>query len=600
MKQYKLHYWKKICKVMPTDLNRTLVSVLISKLGGNVDHKMISILLELIDNALDAHASNISIKLVKGKNTFLDILDNGTGIKDINNIFLANIGKKGQIGCKNQGFLDSLVYLSKLTGNLDILTCHDKIITGMRVKFNEMNNEYERQKKLEVEGIDYRLLQDKLSYNIFDSDDTLKLLDPSEETKSFIKNGGTFIRIPIHPSFDLSEIEDIKINYFQYHYSKVFTLNYLENTIELTNEISVLEPTLHKPLTIECETYKHANNEIKYRLSNNYSEDKIYYKKTSKSGKVCKIDKDLFKSDLNNYKSGKLFKIDVSLISSNVVQKQTEIFRLQKEELRGVFIFYKNKTLGPFKYPGRGISNRNLLDIRLVLTIFDEDVLNEIIMTNKSHTNLDRLDNVIKYYFKNSIIFKKLNYDSPIGKVFSNDKKYSFLNENAHCVDLAEYINCPEEYIQKNIVPQMTIENKKRYMMFLNPEEPINYYYWKCAAYIGIFDCNTDKGISIKDSSINVHYGITNQDPNKRDSGGDLGIKNGWRRIHYAQLNNEGSKKDKEKRKVEYAIYEELKKIEATHSITFKTKEHFSVKLNKFKEVLDIMRVTISKYEEWF
>ena len=99
---------------------------------------------------------------------------------------------------------------------------------------------------------------------------------------------------------------------------------------------------------------------------------------------------------------------------------------------------------------------------------------------------------------------------------------------------------------------------------------------------------------------VSLHFGITSQDPNKRDSGGSLGAKNGWRKIYYASLNEEGSKKDKGKRKVEWTVYDELKKIERSHDISFDTDEYIKVHISKFQEVLNLIRNTISQFEEWF
>ena len=111
-----------------SNLTRKLSQVLLSKLGGNVDHTIRTVLLELIDNSRDNKAGLININLISEdginnhKKYYLVIYDNGTGMSNIDNIFLANEGKVNKKGCKNQGFLDSLAYLSDVSGELDILT----------------------------------------------------------------------------------------------------------------------------------------------------------------------------------------------------------------------------------------------------------------------------------------------------------------------------------------------------------------------------------------------------------------------------------------------------------------------------------------------
>ena len=158
-----------------SDKSRTLASVLFSKLGGNVDHSLETILLETIDNSLDASATKVSIKINDNNKDkqYLEILDNGEGIKNIDNVLLASKGKKGMIGCKNQGLADTVVHLSQLTGTLDILTNHKKVITGLQVKFDKMKEEYERQKNGNEEDFDYIALQGQLVYNKFDESDCI-------------------------------------------------------------------------------------------------------------------------------------------------------------------------------------------------------------------------------------------------------------------------------------------------------------------------------------------------------------------------------------------------------------------------------------------
>ena len=287
-----------------SDKSRTLASVLFSKLGGNVDHSLETILLETIDNALDASATKVSIKINDSNKDkqYLEILDNGEGIKNIDNVLLANNGKLGKIGCKNQGLADTVVHLSQLTGMLDILTNHKNIIKGLRVKFDRMQNEYQRQIKENAEDIDYIALQSKLNYSEFDESECITLFEPTEETLTFIQKGGTLIRIPIHPELDISSMRSIKTGFFQYQYNRLFTLDYLDNTtIEINDKISILEEDKHVPLEFSGELFTHSNGEKRYKISNNYSSVEEYIKRSSKAGNSSIIEKETFEKGITEF-----------------------------------------------------------------------------------------------------------------------------------------------------------------------------------------------------------------------------------------------------------------------------------------------------------
>ena len=80
-----------------TTHTRPVAQILISKLGGNVDHDIISCICELFDNSLDANASKIKIftENVNGE-FYLQFCDNGNGIKNLRNLFCASEGKKNK------------------------------------------------------------------------------------------------------------------------------------------------------------------------------------------------------------------------------------------------------------------------------------------------------------------------------------------------------------------------------------------------------------------------------------------------------------------------------------------------------------------------
>mgnify|MGYP001431879233 CR=1 FL=1 len=86
--------------------NRLLAQIFLSKIGGNVDHNVVTTLMELFDNAIDANCTKINYKIIEEKDKhFLTLYDNGEGIKDLPNLLNATKGKKNKIGKKNQGFI---------------------------------------------------------------------------------------------------------------------------------------------------------------------------------------------------------------------------------------------------------------------------------------------------------------------------------------------------------------------------------------------------------------------------------------------------------------------------------------------------------------
>ena len=63
-----------------SNLKRNLSQILLSKIGGNVDHITETVLCELIDNSTDNKATSICIYKVidDDKKPYLVIFDNGT------------------------------------------------------------------------------------------------------------------------------------------------------------------------------------------------------------------------------------------------------------------------------------------------------------------------------------------------------------------------------------------------------------------------------------------------------------------------------------------------------------------------------------------
>ena len=84
----------------------------------------------------------------------------------------------------------------------------------------------------------------------------------------------------------------------------------------------------------------------------------------------------------------------------------------------------------------------------------------------------------------------------------------------------------------------------------------LNYQSWKLSAYFGVLECDRFKGIAAPKDIFTCHFGITNDDPNHRDSGSGLGTK--WRRMITMNMNDIASKTNNGKREIEWIINREL------------------------------------------
>ena len=221
------------------ELNRKLASILLYKLGGNVDHNIYTVKQELIDNCLDALANIISIYIdEKEEKKYLVIEDNGIGIKHIENIFMGDEAKKDKKGCKNQGFLDTIAFLSHYKGEVDILTKYEESYSRINVDFSDMRKEFDRQStNRDIDSIDYSLCQKKLEqgYTKFNNRHTLEYLQSHPKIFDKIKNGGTIIYIQLHKDFDVQNIKNINIQNFQYLYKENFNLNFMGKEIIINN-----------------------------------------------------------------------------------------------------------------------------------------------------------------------------------------------------------------------------------------------------------------------------------------------------------------------------------------------------------------------------
>ena len=623
-------------------LQRQLSQILLSKLGGNVDHTLRTVLCELIDNCLDNEADNIYINTYIDKtNNYLVIYDNGTGLENIDNIFLANNGKVNKKGCKNQGFLDSLAYLSNIKGELNIYTNYSDKFSRICIDFDAMHKEFQKQQKKST--IDYNKCQELLisNYTKFNDRHTRELLANNEILEK-IKNGGTYITIPLHKDVELVDIKSINSKYFQYSYNQEFTLNFMGEHIDINNYDDICLSKDFKP-TI-CHMYRaiHINSNELYKFSNNLNIHK-YFKKTSK---LISITKEEYEELLPNYKNNEhIASLKFSLISSTHAEEQMNIFNETSIEcMRQLFISYQMKTLGPFKFPkdNKGLGPRNLLDVRIILDIHDDTLIKDIIMTNKSHTNMDGLNKSIIKFIEFCKTDFGIDYKSDIGKEFKKlkDEKPSiprpgilnmtnYLKNELEKVELkkkqeeaeAQRKKLESEAQRKKLEAEALknksgddeienqsgddeienqsgddeIENQSGEDTLKKKLLEANYKPWKFAVYFGILECDRHKGINAKDNYYRCHYGITKDDPKHRDTGGSLGPK--WRRLFYTNVNEDGITPDSGKYKIEWELYQAMTDIEEDNGLIWETQEYFKCPINKFNIIYKQIRQTIDKYE---
>ena len=238
---------------MNNNLTRPLAQILISKYGGNVGHNINSIISEMIDNSLDAKSKNIEINIKEEDHSkYLTFYDDGTGVSDLYNLLLASQGKINKLGCKNQGFLDTLVYLSGLKGTHNIYTKYNNKLSGIKITLNNLYEEYNKQRgeehysdeREENPYIDFSKCQNILVNDISPQDDdisTMVIKGKFPELLDKFENSGTYIQIEIQDESIINCIKELNTDYFQYVYDYYFiNLSYLNNPISITPAKNIL------------------------------------------------------------------------------------------------------------------------------------------------------------------------------------------------------------------------------------------------------------------------------------------------------------------------------------------------------------------------
>ena len=597
---------------------RGLAQVLISKLGGNVDHDIISSLCEYIDNSLDANSKKIFIKTFKINNKFyFCIFDNGLGVKNLKNMLCAQEGKIDQLGCKNQGFLDALVYFCNLRGNHEIFTKYKDKYSKVEIKFDDFYNNYKTQLNSN-ENIDFNKLQQILEDNIdyLKHDNTERLI--GEEEKNFIQENGTVIKIEINESI-FNEINLIDPSVFQLRYSSFNDVNLVLNNkeINIIPEKNICLTDKYQPAIFSMWCSKHTNNNEIYKMTNNFERDEQFFKKTKI---FSNINKNNYEKLLETYNEEILFsEIHYTCITEKEAIEQQRILGEESiENLRCIFIEFKGKLLGPFKFPKdvKGFASRNMINGRILLKIHNENILKDIIMSNKSKTNIDNISKCIIKFINYAKLDINITYLDNINRANPNisDLKEYFRKKHSPSPPQSPPPQSPPPQSpppqspppqSPTLTPSLSLKKKKKkntsHKSSVTPSPPlpaIQSIKWKCSVYFGVSKCDRYKGIILNnDGMIECHFGITEDDPKHRDAGNGLGPT--WRRFITVNLDETGSKTSEGKRMIEWKIEESINKLNLGDKIEWQRQSHeyFNCKPEVFQTIYKTVRETMFKYE---
>lgn len=591
---------------MPNDLTRSLAQVLISKYGGNVDHNIYSILLEIIDNSIDASSKTITINTIEKKDVkYLTICDDGNGVNNLNNLLIASHGKKDKIGCKNQGFLDYLMFLSDMKGTHRIFTNCNGIVSGMKIKLDKLYKEYQKQSSSDIRNINFdkcqSILMDDITFT--DDEDSREKLQNNSQMLTLLENNGTYIEIQIGKE-DIN-LDLVDINYFQYMYTNYsFELNFIGNKISINTLDNLCITKKYKPAYFYLDKKRHTNGNEIFKFYNSFNKECLYYKKTKI---INLIDLNTYTDLEKSYKNKKkIVQTTLTLISEEDSKIQQKEFNTDIGALRKFWIETNGKLLGLPSFPKktRGIDARNLKNIRLVFKINDFDLIKNVTMSNKSKTNINNIDNIIIRYidylkpYLSNFTYKnnEINDDNGI----LNMEKY-FKDKNLVSVKIStpNQISTkliPFEPIRSN--PIRNVQSKPRQHKSKSPEPKLsksseNIYSWPITCYFGIFDCK-EEGISLNDNEyINCKFGFTKVDPKNRDS--NYGPS--WRKLNTIFVDEKGCRKSEGKILIEWEIKSALESIEVDIKWKDTGYEYFSCKLKDFGKVNNKIREVMNIYQ---
>ena len=558
---------------MNIGVQRYLAQILISKDGGNVDHNDKSVLIELFDNSIDSKCNKIICKIIKENGTqYLIVYDNGNGIQNLNNLLDAKKGKTNKIGKKNQGFLDSLVYLSKLDGVHYIYTNNNGILGRLKINLKKLRQEYDTQIKLN-DDIDYSRCQDKLDTVINDNQDTREFLKNNKTISNLLKNSGTYIKIELGRDINFPNIE-----YFQYMYTsydfKLFLKDEKTNICVDINKKKNICLT-DKYVKFYMKIYKHIKGNKLFIIRNSVNKDQIYYKKTKQNINELSIETySKLKDQYEEIYKGNDIEVKFNLISNADAQKQCNIFGCSIEDLRNIWIETNGKLLGfPISPKITGWYPRNLKDIRLVIKVNNLDIITNITMMNKSKTNLN-------------------NGDGSIIKLIKYIKDYLNLYKHFSYKTSKEHIGYGIKNIEKYILNLKTeVEPPLPSPPLPSPLLPSLYCAWNSSAYFGILECEKNNGILLQNNYIRCKFGFTDDDPKNRD----ITLKSKWRRIISVFINDKAREQNEGKITLEWKIKQAL--MDSKLNIIWDSNEYFRCNRIDFTKIYKIVRTMMFKYE---
>ena len=218
---------------------------------ANKNHDAYSVLAELFSNSLTAEASAVDISYT---DKYFIYKDNGKGLSNILDLFNKKWSKNLDIGFFNEGFTDSMTYLSGTTGNFIILSKQEneeqllKIdISNIYKKIKEQNKKDGKNPtdndKLKVECGQYIKYKKKDN----DDDDEKELFNTTKNTYfkmipdklNNLKNGFLFVA---DISLDIyNELKELNIKYITSRYNKSFKiiLNNIEYFIPENNALKI-------------------------------------------------------------------------------------------------------------------------------------------------------------------------------------------------------------------------------------------------------------------------------------------------------------------------------------------------------------------------
>tara|TARA_Y100001970_G_scaffold230519_1_gene286245 strand:- start:3892 stop:5670 length:1779 start_codon:yes stop_codon:yes gene_type:complete len=498
------------------EYNRSLALTLLTKIGGNVGHNTLSSITEHIDNSLDEYKSetdkNIRLYIKKKDENIEDenttdlyefiIYDNGQGCSDLKNLFgVSNkcVGKKDKIGKKNIGLIDSIV---RLTSCYTVFTAYSKcngrfyfLSVDMRPMLRSYNNQVKNNDK---KNIEYSHCQELLESQITDikkSKQAYCLLEYEKDPplKHFINSDSGIVikytisekvmndirtlfednyRIGSSTPLTFETITEKLCNIYE-NYN--FNIYYNDHKISITSDTNICKTNKYKPAIWKLYA---NNNKTILKVINNYNNDVYYIIKNNKNSNMkgyIVSDEKSYKLDVDIPENNMICELYLTLINKVDAIGQANIYNVNIDYLRDIHFVCNGKYIahGIPKQLKQNYNLCNILDIRTMLKIYDDDIISDITMANKSKADIHSLHPSI-LRFLSDIIRKPL-----ITKIFSysiNDNiKTNW--ENKGELDMPNFLNN---------IPNININNNCYCYALFDPTRPK----WR---KIGYTDKDADK-----------------------------------------------------------------------------------------------------------